>query len=87
MAQACQGHINSNKRSVTYGQPCGIGVYCTPKIEIAEGYTSIVPFDGKNYQIALQCRINPKKFRNAGGDYYVVNSEDIRPYGILLKSS
>lgn len=48
--------------------------------------------NGKVIKIALQGKINPKKFRNTGikdsggGLYYIINnSEDIRPYGILLK--
>ncbi len=38
------------------------------------------------YKIAFQSKVNPRKFRDAGGDYYITNSEDIRPYGILLKT-
>jgi hypothetical protein len=76
---------NQNPRSDTYQQLCGFGVYCTPKIDIAEGYTQPISFGGKKYKIALQCRINPKKFRKGFDNYYITNSEDIRPYGILLK--
>ena len=83
--QAFANAPNQNQRSDTYKQLCGIGVYCTPKIEKAEVYAKSAKFDNINYKIALQCRINPKKFRNAGYDYYITNSEDIRPYGILLK--
>jgi hypothetical protein len=84
--QAFELEQNQNPRSETYQQKCGIGVYCTPKIEIAEGYTTPVLFDGKKNKIAFQCRINPRKFRDAGSNYYITNSEDIRPYGILLKT-
>jgi hypothetical protein len=84
--QAYAEYKNQNPRSDTFQQKCENGVYCTPKIEIAEGYTTPVPYDGKKYKIAFQCRINPRKFRNAGDDNYITNSEDIRPYGILLKA-
>ena len=83
--QAYASYPNQNPRSDTYQQLCGDGVYCTPKVELAEKYTNPIEFDKKKYKIALQCRINPRKFRNASGDYYITNSEDIRPYGILLK--
>lgn len=83
--QLCADSKNQNPRSDTYNELCGNGIYCTTKIEKAEPYANSVKFDKKNYKIALQCRINPKKFRYAGYDYYITNSEDIRPYGILLK--
>ena len=90
--QACASMSDVNPRSDGYGKPCGVGIYCTDKIETAEKYTSQVNLNGKNIKIALQCRINPKKFRNTdskdggGGLYYIINnSEDIRPYGILFK--
>ena len=91
--QACANSIDINKRGKGYGKECGVGIYCTNKIETAEGYTSQVDLNGKQVKLALQCRINPEKFRNSGqidngGYYYVINdSNDIRPYGILLKIS
>ena len=83
--QAYKNSINKNKRSDTYGKECGEGVYCTPIVGLAENYASGDTFDGKVYKIVLQCRINPKKFRDVGNSFYVTNSEDIRPYGILYK--
>jgi hypothetical protein len=56
---------------------------CGIEIEISEKYTESVPFDARMYKIAFQSKINPRKFRDAGGDYYITN---IRPYGILLKT-
>ena len=91
--QACANWKDINKRGKGYGNECGVGIYCTNKIETAEGYTSQVDLNGKKVKLALQCRINPVKFRNSGhidngGYYYVIkDSNDIRPYGILLKIS
>ena len=91
--QAYAQSIDINKRGEGYGQVCGVGVYCTNKIETAEGYTTQVDLNGEKVKLVLQCRINPKKFRNSGnvdkgGYYYIINnSEDIRPYGILLNIS
>ena len=92
--QVYANSIDINKRGKGYGKECGVGIYCTNKIETAEGYTSEVDLNGKKVKLALQCRINPEKFRNSGyidnngGYYYVINdSNDIRPYGILLNIS
>jgi hypothetical protein len=93
VGQACGKLIDINKRGKGYGKECGVGIYCTNKIETAEGYTSQVDLNGKKVKLALQCRINPEKFRNSGhidngGYFYVINdSNDIRPYGILLNIS
>jgi hypothetical protein len=92
--QACAKSKDINERGEGCGKECGVGVYCTNKIETAERYTTQVDLNGEKVKIVLQCRINPKKFRNSGhidnggGHYYIINnSEDIRPYGILLKIS
>ena len=66
------------------------GVYSSPKIQKAELYGDPVIIrevgNRKEFKIVLQCRINPNNFRDNGSYYYVTESEDIRPYGILLKT-
>ena len=75
------------------GQKCGIGVYVTPKIEIAERYTKEFYVDNirKKYRIILQCRVNPYKIRmpKSNPDYWILNGngQEIRPYRILIKES
>jgi len=65
------------------------------------GYCVFIPFNNNRYKIAFQCRLRPNSIRipmkssdipGKGGnpvwdnDYWIVNnSNDIRPYGILLK--
>ena len=87
--QERKNYYNHNIRSNTFGEKCGIGVYCTPRVNIAEKYSiqasNEIMFDKKEYLVALQCRIDPKKFRDAGDFNYILNSEDIRPYGLLIK--
>jgi len=75
------------------GQKVGEGVYCTPKIEIAEAYAGETTFtiDEKpiNFKVIFMCRVNPKNMRICSDekDYWVVNgtSDDIRPYRMLIK--
>jgi hypothetical protein len=70
----------------------GVGVYCTPNIETAAGYSKTFNgLDGKKYKIVFQNRVKPssiKKASDKGGpdDYwYIENSKDIRPYSICVK--
>ena len=67
----------------------GVGIYVTPKVSIAQGYSKSKDYSQK-YKCIIMCRVNPKKFRtceDTNQDYWVVNpSEDeIRPYRLLIK--
>lgn len=79
---------------------CGKGVYLTPKIEEAEGYSrSGIKIKGKNYYLVFMCRVNPKKVRIpinrkeywiVSGGYerersYIKPIDEVRPYRVLLK--
>ena len=70
-------------------QKVGEGVYCTPYIEIAEGYSGISIINGKKYKTVLMVRVKPDKIRGCKErrDYWVVNgtTNEIRPYRILYK--
>ena len=75
------------------GNKCGIGTYVTPFIDIAEEYTNPVEFERNgekvSYRMAFMCRVNPKRIREPklknGDTYWILNSNEIRPYRILLK--
>ena len=71
------------------GEKVGKGVYCTPKIEIAESYAGTSNINGKEYKTVLMARVKPDKIRCPKNkeDYWVVNgtTDEIRPYRILLK--
>ena len=76
------------------GQKVGEGVYCTPKIEIADGYAGTSEINGKCYKTVLMVRVKPEAIRNCAScsganndDYWVVNgtTDEIRPYRILYK--
>ena len=67
-------------------QKVGIGVYTTPKIEIAEGYA--LDYEVEGYICAFMCRANPKLARICNnGEYWVVDgtNKDLRPYRLLIK--
>ena len=79
--EAHQGCNNKNKKCSN--AKVGIGIYVTPKIQLAEEYTVA----NNNYKILFMCRINPQKFRTCDFDYWVVDlsDTDIRPYKLLIK--
>ena len=79
--EAHQGCNNKNKNCSN--EKVGIGVYVTPKIQLAEDNTVA----NNDYKCLFMCRINPTKFRTCDFDYWVVeqSDSDIRPYKLLIK--
>ena len=71
------------------GKTIGEGIFCTPKIKIAENFARIVKIDNKYYKILFMVRVKENAIRQCKhlNDFYVVNgnSEEIRPYRILYK--
>ena len=73
------------------GKKVGDGVYCTPKIEVAEGYSGESKSNGKFYKTVLMVRVKNEAIRHCdcwdAKDYWVVNGtlDEIRPYRILYK--
>ena len=67
------------------GYKVGKGVYVTPEITIAESYSLSV----EGYKCVFMCRVNPLNIRIPRNqqDYWIVsgNSNDIRPYRLLIK--
>ena len=83
-----------NIRQITRNQgylKCGRGVYLTPIIEEAEKWADKEYFMNKTFKLIMMCRINPKKIREPDRGYenpfWILNgnSEEIRPYRILIK--
>ena len=83
-----------NIRQITKDQgyiKCGRGVYLTPIIKEAEYWAEKEKFSKKKFKLIMMCRVNPKKIRepDRGNDnpYWILNgnSEEIRPYRILIK--
>ena len=76
------------------GQKVGEGIYCTPRIDIAEQYAGNSELNGVEYKTVIMCRVNPKARRHCHkceesrvNEYWVVNGtpDEIRPYRILYK--
>ena len=67
------------------GQKVGEGVYVTPDISIADGYSN----QNNGIKCAFMCRVNPKEIRYSKAEpkYWVVKGtpNDIRPYRLLCK--
>ena len=47
------------------GKTCGLRVYCTPDISLAEGYSGTTILNGEKYRCVLMLRMNPEKIREA----------------------
>ena len=69
------------------GNKVGIGVYVTPQIDIAEEYAGISEINGVEYYTVLMVRVKPSSIRHCEEekDYWVLESDEIRPYRILYK--
>ena len=74
------------------GQKVGVGVYCTPLPNTAEGYAGIIEVNGFRYKVAFMLRVKPDKIRysSSQSDYWVLNAGDgnfseMRPYRFLIK--
>ena len=68
------------------GKQIGTGVYLTPNINIVENYSGIITFNKERYKVALMAKVEIDKIRESKDiNFWVLNSEYIRIYRILLK--
>ena len=72
------------------GQKVGKGVYCTPDINVAEGYAGQSSFvNGKRYKMVFMMRVKPDKIRTSkeSPKEWILDgtTNEMRPYRILLK--
>ena len=83
--QACENHEDIYHP----GNKVGVGVYCTPSIDVAAGYSGITEINKVKYQTVLMVRVKPEAIRASKkiNNYWVVNgtTDEIRPYRILYK--
>ncbi|CAG8593143.1 10092_t:CDS:1 [Dentiscutata erythropus] len=61
------------------------GVYTTPNVKIAEQFATRFSYEGENYLVMFQNRVNPNTLAKAGEYWVLPKVEDIRTYGILIK--
>ena len=78
-----------DRKSGEREQQTGDGTILYQDIKIAEKQASFIQTDNFSFKIIIMCRVNPKKIR-APEDYKEIwilnpNSEEIRPYRILIK--
>ena len=84
---------NIRKFSKDEFKKCGRGVYLTPEIKKAEHYAhkTKLGYNDKEFQFAVQTRVNPSKIRDPGVHpiNWILNgsSQEIRPYRLLVKYS
>ena len=78
-----------NEKDTKHDGNVGLGVVTSPKPELMEINTEMININGTNYKMGLMLRVNPSKIRipKSNNNIWVIEgiSEEIRPYGILLK--
>ncbi|CAK81270.1 unnamed protein product (macronuclear) [Paramecium tetraurelia] len=67
----------------------GNGIYFSDKIEVCFGYTNYTQIGNKQFAVIFMSRVNPREIRQSkemiAQRFFVINnSEDVRPYRILL---
>jgi hypothetical protein len=71
------------------GQTVGIGVYCSPDIDVLESYAGVMTIQGKSYKVGFMLRVKPDKIRfgSLHKNYWVLNGsfDELRPYRLLVK--
>ena len=71
------------------GGKVGMGIQVCPKPENMEANTEVINVNGTNYKMGLMLRVEPSKIRkpSTNNNIWVLNgiTDEIRPYGILLK--
>ena len=73
--------------------PFRYGVYTTPDIKVAEKYAIKFTYNGSDYLVVLQNRVNPETLQRIPadeqtdiGEYWINPSDkDVRPYGICIR--
>ena len=65
----------------------GVGVYCTPNLPTAMGYTNQFKIHDKKYILVIMCKVQPDKVKfSQVTDYWVINDPQyIVPYALLFK--
>ena len=77
---------NVNEISNAQYPKCGEGAYCSPSLNVAEGYS-----EKKSGDFVIMCRVNPKKLRIpegiAGKKNWLVDGtrNSIRPYRVICR--
>ena len=78
-----------NEKDTKHDGNVGLGVVTSPKPELMEINIEMININGTNYKMGLMLRVNPSKIRipKSNNNIWVIEgiSEEIRPYGILLK--
>lgn len=84
-----EGYCNDRIRRMKYGY----GHYSSPNVNVAEKYAKKFTYEGKEYKMILQNRVNmlgtnviPKEATYDSDEYWVTSDpSDLRPYGVLVK--
>ena len=83
--QAFKNDIDFNHRT----QKVGIGVYCSPDINVLEEYAGFMTIRGKKYKVGIMIRCKRDKIRipMKHKNYWVLdgNFNQLRPYRLLIK--
>ena len=82
---------NINPETYELYPKCGIGVYVTPDINVAESYAGRLHIGEKYYAVVILFKVNPLKLRipKSKKDYWISegSTDGVRPFRLLIKES
>ena len=83
--QAYKNDLDSNH----FNKRVGVGVYCSPDINVLEEYAGFITIRGKKYKVGIMVRCKRDKIRipKSHKNYWVLdgNFDQLRPYRLLIK--
>ena len=83
-----QGYKNDYDKNHPFNK-VGVGVYCSPDINVLEEYAGFITVKGKKYKVGIMVRCKRDKIRipRSHQNYWVLdgNFDQLRPYRLLIK--
>jgi len=84
-SQGCLGVANSNVKTQHLYSTIPKGIYCSPKISMAQGFTSPTAVGVNGHMLVLMLRVRPESITSNRTAWIIKDSADVRPYRILLR--
>ncbi|KAF0436911.1 ubiquitin-domain-containing protein [Gigaspora margarita] len=76
---------SNNQKQLQFEFEFENGIYTTPDVKLAEEFATRFSYEGENYLVMFQNRVNPNTLVKAGDFWLLPKVEDVRTYGICIK--
>ena len=88
--KAGNGQSYKDSKDINHpGRKVGVGVYCSPDINVLESYAGVLNIQGKKYKVGFMLRVKPDRIRcpSSHKNYWVLNGDfsELRPYRLLIR--